>query len=392
MTFERLNVYKLQTVTRPGKYYVGGGLYLYVRGKMCRSWVFRYQYDKTTHYIGLGSLQTVCVDEAREKASTIRMLLAQGMNPMQHCKKYKYNRGVTFDDCVMEFFLFHKNDWRSSKHMYQWKHSLFTYASPYFGKVPVSDIDTALVLRALMPIWRTKTTTALRLRGRIERVLAWATLNEYRTGDNPARWQGHLNELLPNPSRIKHTRHFSAMSHAEIKQFWCVLATTEGIAARALEFTILTACRTSEAIYAQWNEIDFTQRTWMIPGERMKSGQPHRVPLTDAAIKILKQMVGLHPEWVFPGLRKNKPLSVSAMQNLLVKMHRNDVTVHGFRSSFRVWVAEETSYPREVAEIALAHKLAEVEAAYQRSDLLERRRDLMQDWADWCTNAPTKAQ
>ena len=391
MIDERLDDDSFQTVTKPGKYYAEPGLYLHVRSKTSRSWIFRYKQYNTSHTIGLGSLEKVCLREAREKANAIRMLIAQGITPTKENRKSSYSLEITFDDCVIEYFLYHQGEWRSKKHMYQWKRSLFTYASPYFGKMPVSDITTALVLRALVPIWRTKTTTALRLRGRIERVLAWATLNEYREGENPARWVGHLQELLPNPSRIKHIQHYPSMNHMEIKDFWHELVTKEGVAARALEFTILTACRSCETLYAQWSEIDFVQRMWTIPGERMKNGIPHRIPLTDTAIKTLKQVAGLRPAWVFPHSNRNGPLHASAMSNLLVKMRQN-VTVHGFRSSFRIWAAEETPYPREVAELALAHSQARVEGAYQRSDLFERRRHLMQDWSDWCTSATTRWQ
>jgi integrase len=388
---KKLDADKLQAITTPGKYYAGEGLYLHVRSKTCRSWVFHYQQNNIAHDIGLGSLQTVCIDEAWKRVSAVRMRLSQGIAPkMGRRNKYAWN--ITFDDCVLEFFLCHQTEWRSRKHMHQWKHSLFTYASPHFGKIPVCNVNTALVLRALLPIWYTKTTTALRLRGRIERVLTWATLNEYRDGENPARWEGHLHELLPNPNRIRHVRHYSAMDHMEIKQFWRALVAAKGTGARALEFTILTACRTSEVIYAQWSEIDFARRVWVIPAERMKGGYTHRIPLTDAAINTLKKMDGKHPKWIFPGSREDKPLAVSAMRDTLAKMQRQDVTVHGFRSSFRVWAAEETPYPREVAEIALAHRQAVVESAYQRSDLLERRRNLMQDWADWCTVYDTETQ
>jgi integrase len=222
-------------------------------------------------------------------------------------------------------------------------------------------------------------------------VLSWATIHGYRDGDNPARWNGHLQELLPKPSRIKIIRHYPSMRYQEMGDFFSLLKAQESIVARALEFTILTVCRTSEALRARWREIDLQSKIWTIPAERMKNRRMHRIPLSDAALRILSALKGLHQDWVLPNLKRGKPFSETAMFELLRKMNRSDVTVHGFRSTFRVWAAETTDYPRELAEMALAHKQATaVEEAYQRSDLFGRRQALMQDWADWCVRSLSK--
>jgi len=289
----------------------------------------------------------------------------------------------TFNQCVVEYIAHHKNGWKSIKHLKQWESSLSTYALPHLGEMPADEINTALVLQVLKPIWFKKTETASRLRERIERVLSWATVCGYRTGDNPARWNGHLQEVLPRPSRIKTVRHHSAMAYQEIKEFFGRLNIQEGIGARALEFTILTACRTTEVLHARWQEIDFARRIWTVPAMRMKNGKRHRVPLSDAALTTLHALEG-NPKWVFPNLKQDGPIYEAVMFEQLRRMNRPDITVHGFRATFRIWAAERTGYAREIAEMALSHKqTSAVERAYQRSDLFELRRALMQDWADW---------
>ncbi|MDR3213290.1 MAG: integrase arm-type DNA-binding domain-containing protein [Azoarcus sp.] len=387
---EKLSASRVARISKPGKYGDGKGLYLQVTKNMSKSWVFRYEMNGAEHYMGLGPLHTVNIDNAREEARKARTCIARGIDPLRERalvaaqnKSMNTNR-KTFDDCAAQYIENHKKGWKSEKHQKQWEYSLRTYVSPRFGKINVCDITTSHVLKVLEPIWATKTETAARLRERIERILSWAATLGYRDAENPARWDGHLQELLPPPARVKPVRHHPSMSYHEIGAFFSRLGNERGVAARALQFVILTACRTSEAQAATWQEIDLAQRLWVIPAARMKCGRQHRIPLADAALSILDSLQGAHPEWVFPGGR-GRPLHGSAMLDVLRRMNRGDVTVHGFRSSFRIWAAERTAYPREILELALAHRQGtQVEEAYQRSDLAERRRALMLDWAAWC--------
>jgi len=278
---------------------------------------------------------------------------------------------------------------RSAKHGAQWEATLNTYASPVFGSLPIQAIDTALVMKVLEPIWSEKTETASRVRGRIESVLDWAKVRGYRADENPARWRGHLDKLPPRRSKVAKVEHHAALPYADAGAFMRELRAREGTAPRALEFVILTAARVSEAVNAQWDEIDFKRRLWVVPAARMKAGREHRIPLSDAAVKLLKaQAEKKQSDFVFHGWRTNKPLTGAACLKLLDDMKRSALTVHGFRSTFRDWCAEQTNYPREIAEAALAHVISnKAEAAYQRGDLLERRRLLMQAWADYCARA-----
>ena len=260
--------------------------------------------------------------------------------------------------------------------------------TPVFGSVSVQKVDTALVMRVLEPIWTTKAETASRLRGRIESILNWAIARGFRQGENPARWRGHLANLLPVRARIRAVKHHAALPYPEIGAFMADLRAREGVAATALEFLILTAARTSEVLGGRWQEIDLTKRTWIVPAGRMKGRREHRVPLSNAACAVLKRLHGLHDELVFPGTTRNRPLSNMALLVLLRRMNRSDLTVHGFRSTFRDWAAEHTDYPPEVAEMALAHSVSDkVEAAYRRGDLFEKRNHLMSAWAEYCASA-----
>ncbi|MDR0672999.1 MAG: integrase arm-type DNA-binding domain-containing protein [Zoogloeaceae bacterium] len=388
MPIEKLTTRQLARISTPGKYGDGGGLYLQVTKKLVKSWVFRFALNGVEHYMGLGPFHAVHIREAREKARKVRTMLTQGVDPLQarETQDPVFLQGnKTFDDCVAEYIESHKAGWKNSKHLAQWKNSLLTYVSPCFGKRDVREIDTALVLQALTPIWETKTETAARLRERIARTLSFAATRGYREGDNPARWAGHLQELLPRPSRLKKVRHHPAIPYWEIAGFFRRLAEEKGCGAPALAFTILTAARTSEVLLARWTEMDFASRLWTVPAERMKSAREHRVPLSEAALAILRRQAGLHPVWVFPGKKSDGTLNASILRDTLGRMNRGEATVHGFRSSFRVWAAERTTYPKEVAELALAHKAGtQTEEAYQRSDLLEQRRDLLRDWALCC--------
>lgn len=398
---EKLTALKVARIAKPGKYGDGKGLYLQVTKRLAKSWVFRYERNGAEHFMGLGALHTVGLAEAREEARKARVLLFQGIDPLQTRQaaiaknKAATANNKTFNECVIEYIASHREAWKNEKHQQQWENTLQTYASPHFGKLYVRQITTPLVLKALEPIWKTKTETASRLRERIERVLSWATTSGYREGENPARWHGHLQELLPKPSRLKKVKHHLSMEYQKIGEFFKVLKTESGLAARALELTILTACRTSEVRNARWEEFDFVKQVWVIPAERMKIAREHRVPLVGASLGLLEKLKSEGSPWVFPGGKEDLPLSNMAMLQLLRRMGCVGVTVHGFRSTFRIWAAEQTDYPKELAELALAHTVGSaVEEAYQRSDLFERRRALMSDWAEWCNttgNEPTVA-
>jgi len=302
-------------------------------------------------------------------------------------------KGMTFAACAERYIAAHKTGWRNPKHAAQWPATLATYVNPIFGDLPVQAIDVGLVMKAIEPIWAVKPETASRVRGRIESVLDWATARGYRQGANPARWKGHLDNLLPKKTKVRRVEHHAALPYVDIAEFMVELRRQAGIAARALEFAILTAARTGEVIGAQWDEVDLVARLWTIPAGRMKAGKEHRVPLSDAAVAILEQMrEARHGEFVFPGTKAGRSLSNMSMLMTLRRMNRGSLTAHGFRSSFRDWAAERTSFPAEVAEMALAHTVADkVEAAYRRGDLFEKRRQLGDAWARFCA-APAVGQ
>ena len=288
----------------------------------------------------------------------------------------------------MPWFAAHEPGWRNAKHRAQWRSTLETYAFPALGELRVAAIDTALVMKTLEPIWQVKPETAGRLRGRIEAVLDWAAARNYRTGDNPARWRGHLDKLLPARRRLARVKHHAALPSRDLPLFMVELRGQAGVSVRALEFAILTAARTGEVIGATWGEIDMSGKIWTVPAERMKGGRTHRVPLCERVLEFLGALPRAG-DYVFGGTRDHKPLSQMALLMALRRMGRAELTVHGFRSTFRDWAAESTSFPREVAEAALAHAIPDkVEAAYRRGDLFERRRQLMEAWSRYCASAP----
>jgi integrase len=293
----------------------------------------------------------------------------------------------TFDECAEAYIVSHEAAWRNDKHVAQWRATLKTYVSPHFGQKRVSEIDVALVMKALEPIWLTKKETAKRVRGRIEAVLAWAAVRGFRAADNPARWKGCIDQLVPSHRRLGQKKHHAALPYTEIPTFMKALSGQAGVAAAALEFTILTASRTGEVLGAVWSEVNFETRTWNIPATRMKSGREHRVPLTQRVLNILREMEKVRRgDAVFPSTHPDKHLSNMAMLSVLKRMERTDLTAHGFRSTFRDWAAEKTSFQREVAEMALAHSIGNaVEAAYRRGDLFEKRRQLMIAWSEFCS-------
>lgn len=378
----------------------GGGLYLQVKGGG-RSWVFRYMLDRKARYMGLGPFPAVSLAEARGDADQFRRLLRDGTDPIDARRQSRQEarlqaaRSLTFKDCAKLYIEDHKAGWRNAKHAAQWASTLETYAYPALGLLPVQSVDIGLVKKALNPIWREKSETASRVRQRIEAVLDWARVHGYRSGENPARWRGHLEKVLPNPSKVRAVKHFQAMPYAELPKFFGALAERNTVSAKALAFTILTAVRSAETRGATWGEIDRNAAIWAVPGERTKSGRDHRVPLTDEALSVLDGLknLGDDPDApLFPNPR-GKPLSDTAMRKYLQNdMDKQGVTVHGFRSSFRDWAAERTGFPREIAEAALAHVLRDkTKAAYQRGDMLDRRRKLMEAWAKFCASGEAPA-
>ena len=389
---KRLSALAVSRVTAPGMYPDGLGLYLRVGPTGAKSWVFRYRIGNSRRDMGLGPLHTVSLAEAREKGAECRKNRLDGIDPVQARAAQRLAvtleaaKAMSFSNCADAYIKSHASGWRNAKHADQWRNTLSTHAYPVLGQLPVQDIDTALVMKVLEPIWTAKTETASRLRGRIESILDWATAREYRRGENPARWRGHLENLLPRPAKVQRKEHHRALPYGEVEKFMTALRGQEGSAARALEFLILTATRTSETIGATWDEIDMSAKTWTIPGLRIKAGKEHRVPLSPRAVEILEMMARVKQgSYVFPGGRASKGLSNMALLKLLERMGRGDLTVHGFRSTFRDWAAERTNFPREVAEMALAHAISDkVEAAYRRGDLFEKRRKMMDAWAGYC--------
>ncbi len=394
---ERLTALGVARLKKPGYHPDGAGLYLQVSPSGSKSWVFRYKLDGRPREMGLGSLSAFTLAEARERAKAQRQQLADGVDPIEAKRAATVARRladanvITFDKAAESFIAANASGWRNEKHRYQWRATLATYASPVIGTVPVAEVTTEMVLRILSPIWTTKTETAVRVRGRIEKVLGWATVHGYRVGDNPAAWRGHLSEALPKPAKVSAVEHHAALPYTEVGAFLRDLRTRAGTAARALEFIVLTACRTGEAIGATWGEVDIHGAVWTIPAKRMKAGREHRVPLSAPVLELLRSLpAGDAAAPVFPGA-KGKPLSNMSCIAVLRRMERTDVVPHGFRSTFRDWCAETTSYPRDVAEMALAHAIGDkVEAAYRRGDLFEKRTALMTEWANYCA-APTAA-
>lgn len=395
---ERLTPELVATLNTPGMFPDGLGLYLQVSKWNTKSWLFRYQRFNKLRSLGLGPCHTVTLSEARKRAKQARLLLLDGIDPIdaKHASRDQQRlesaRVMTFDQCATAYIDAKRHGWKNAKHAEQWTNTIATYASPIIGKLPVADVDTALVMKVLQTIWTTKTETATRLRSRIESILGWATVSKYRTGDNPARWRGHLDNLLAKRSKVKKVEHHPALPYAEMGAFMDDLRKQSGMGALALEFTILTAARTGEVIGARWDEFDLPSKTWTIPPERMKAEKEHNAPLCARAIEILKELQPLGGEFVFPGLKPKKPLSNTAMLALLKRMERGDLTVHGFRSTFRDWAAERTAYPHEMAEMALAHAVNnKTEAAYRRGDLFKKRIRMMQDWQKHCDTIAHKA-
>lgn len=399
MHINKLTAKRVENLTTPGTYSDGNRLYLQVGTTGTKSWLFIYRKAGKRTEMGLGPYPTVGLAQAREQALTLSKLLLRGRDPLaerrqeeaqqlasmkaaEEARKEAERKAVTFDMAASRYIDNMKPAWRNPKHCAQWTSTLKTYACPVIGLKAVSDITTEDVVRILEPIWQTKTETAYRVRGRIEAVLNWAKAMGFCSGENPARWKGNLENILPAWSKIATVRHHPALPYRELPDLMVKLSQREGVGARALEFTILTACRCKEVAHAKWSEFNMTERTWTIPAHRMKAGKEHIVPLSEAAMQVLKKMEGHSDDLVFPSTHNGKTISDQTMRAVLRRITSPVYTVHGFRSTFRDWAAEMTDHAFEVCEKALAHSFNnKVVDAYFRGDLREKRRLLMADWA-----------
>lgn len=404
---DRLTDRKVKTLQAPGYHADGNGLYLCVKPSGAKSWILRYMIGGKAREMGLGGFPLIGLADARKRRDSERKRLSEGKDPIatrdalleadKREQAINVAKGTTFNDCVSRFLSAKSIEWSNLKHRKQWQATLDTYAAPVFGELPVQVVDTDLVMKALTPLWTEKTETASRLRGRIEAVLDWATVSKFRSGENPARWRGNLDKLLPKPGKIAKVEHHPALPYRDVSAFLQLLAPLEATAARALEMVIYTALRTGEVIGSKWDEINLDAGVWIVPADRMKMKKEHRVPLSAPAVRVLRNLHAVRiNDYVFPSPNSTdgrpRPLSNMAMLELLKRMKRNDITPHGFRSTFRDWAAEQTNFPREIAESALAHSNNNAtEAAYQRGDFFEKRAQLMNAWAKHCHTQPSEA-
>ncbi len=401
----RLSALKVDKLKLPGMHNDGAGLYLQVTPGGAKSWIYRYTFQGRTREMGLGSYTVFPLADARERAAVYRRIKADGIDPIDHrnaeraAARTEAAKSITFAECATAYIDAHSAAWKNEKHRYQWRQTVDSYMNPTIGNLPVHAVDTSLVLKLLQKIWLTKPETAGRVRGRVESILGWATVSGFRSGENPARWRHHLDQLLPAQRQVHVVSHHPALPYDQIGEFIAKLRNQDGVAACALEFTILTATRTGEAINATWAEIDTGTNVLTIPATRMKSGREHKVPLSPAALAILNRLrpfpdADAQPADtpIFVSSHRKKPISNMAMLQLLRRMGHADITVHGFRSTFRDWAGEETNFPRDVAEAALAHVVSDqTEAAYRRGTAIEKRRRLMDAWASFATK-PRKAE
>lgn len=389
---KELSALEVGRLKKAGHHAVGGvaGLYLYVNQAGARSWVLRFMAGDKRRHMGLGGFPDVPLAHAKEKARQARDDIGKGIDPIAQRQaaisqlRAQQLSEKTFEQAATAYIEAHGDTWKNAKHRAQWETTLKTYAYPIMGKLQVRDVGQEQVLKVLEPIWKTKNETASRVRGRIESVLDWATVRKYRSGENPARWKGHLDHLLAAPSKVKKVEHHRALAIDDMPAFMHALRQRDGMAARALEFTILTAARSGEVRGASWSEMDLEAGIWTVPAGRMKAGKEHRVPLSAAALQILKGLPriekGDHAFYAPHGGQLSDMSLTAVMRRMEV-----DAVPHGFRSTFRDWAGERTHYPRELAEQALAHTLDnKVEAAYRRGDALDKRRQMMSDWASFC--------
>ncbi|MCU7931377.1 MAG: integrase arm-type DNA-binding domain-containing protein [Candidatus Thiodiazotropha sp. (ex Codakia rugifera)] len=389
MAIHKLAPRKVETAS-PGKHEDGGGLRLVVSKSDAKKWVLRITIEGKRREMGLGSFPDVGLAEARDEASKYRKQAKRGIDPIE-ARLAALVMIPTFTKCAAQYIRAHRWSWNNAKHARQWVRTLKTYARPEIGTKKVDIISTEDILKILTPIWTTKTETAKRIQGRIENILDFAAAHKYRDPLNPARWRGHLDKLLPKPSRLKKATHQPSMPYTEVRAFMVELSGNNSISALALRFLILTATRTSEVLQAKWSEIDLEAAVWTIPAERMKARREHRVPLSDEAMTILEALPHIEGNpFLFHGARNGRPLSNMALLQLMrgmgfgVNGDRGNYVPHGFRSSFRDWSGEVSNFPRDVAEMALAHSIKnKVEAAYRRGDLFAKRRNMMQEWSNY---------
>jgi integrase len=375
----------------PGRYADGGNLVFQVGPSGSKSWIFRYAIAGKEKVMGLGGFPVISLAKARAKAQSARELLVEGVDPLEHREAVRLKarlaaaQTITFREAAVACIAARAETW-SAKHLQQWEQSLEDFVFPAIGSLPVNEIALQHVLQVLEPLWKSKPQTGMRVRGRIEVILNWSTIRQYRTGENPARWKGFLEELLPQVATVEH---MAAPPYSDVPGLMRQLREVEGVAARSLEFLILSAARHGEIRGARWSEIDREKRIWTIPADRMKARREHRLPLSAPMMAILDK---LHRErcsdFVFPGFRGGQPLAFKALARLLGRIGVGNVTVHGFRSAFRSWAAEETSFPSEIAELQLSHQVGtSLERAYQRSDLFVRRVELAEAWGSYCCGA-----
>lgn len=380
-----------------GSHADGGNLYLLVRGNS-RTWVFRYvDPEGKRRNMGLGSLDSVSLARARDLAREMRARVRDPISPVDPISVAREERDTrrskaatkrTFRQCAEAFIETKRHGWKNPKHTAQWGSTLETYAYPILGDLNIDEIDTPHIVSVLEPIWSTKPETASRVRSRMENILSWATVSKFRSGENPARWRGHLDHIFPASRKIAQVEHHAALPYRGVSDLMTRIKSRTGNGARALEFAVLTAARSGEVRGATWDEIDLENKVWVIPSNRMKARREHRVPLSDQAIALLSGIERREGnQLIFPGTKKNKPMSDMTLSAVLRRLEIANTTVHGFRSTFRDWAAEQTSYPREACELSLAHSVGSaVEQAYRRGDLFEIRRNLMSDWGGYCTS------
>jgi integrase len=392
---KELGALAVSRLAEPGMHFVGGvsGLAIQVLPTGARTWVLRATMGSKRRDMGLGGFPDVPLARAREAARDARALIRAGIDPIDQKRAARsalhaaQGKAMTFQACAETYIAAHGAGWRNPKHRQQWTNSLATYAFPKIGQLVVQDVELTHIMAILEPIWRTKTVSANRLRGRIEQVLDWAIARGHRDGLNPARWRGHLDKMLAAPGKVSKVKHHAALPISEVGEFMKQLRGLTGTGARALEFVILTAARSGEVRGATWKEIDLEGRVWTVPAERMKAGKEHRVALSAPAVKLLRSLPRMAgTDFVFPAARGG-PLSDMTLTATMRRMGI-DAVPHGFRSTFRDWAAEQTNYPRDVAEMALAHTIGDkVEAAYRRGDLFEKRKLMMADWASFCAKS-----
>lgn len=412
MAAEKLTALRVEKIKNPGYYGDGKGLWLRVKTTGAKSWMYRFMLQGKQREMGLGPYPEISLADARQLAADAREQTKRGTDPIEARHQAEADqqmqaqmaaaRLMTFDQCAKAFISGKKAEWKNAKHALQWENTLTTYATPVIGALPVASIDLAMVQKVLDPIWCEKTETASRVRSRIEAVLDWAKVHGYRSGDNPAQWRGNLEKLLPKPKKVSKPENQPALPYRQIGAFMAHLRRQTSIGAKPLELAILANVRAGEVCGAIWKEIDLDNRCWHIPAERMKADKDHHIPLSDAAIKLLKSLPRIDGiDYVFPGTKKGKTISDSTMNKLIKQMHDAEVlagrggyidvkqgrvvVTHGFRSTFRDWAGETTGFAREVIEHAMAHQLKDkAEAAYARGSLFEKRRRLMADWAVFC--------